>query len=232
MRAPVSIVIPTLNAAESLPATLGCLGEGLEAGLIRELILSDGGSSDGTARLGDAAGALVVTGPAGRGGQLRRGADQAEGDWLLFLHADTCLGDGWTGALLAHLRDRDGQAGYFRLGFRASGLAPRIVAGWANWRSRAFGLPYGDQGLLISRSLYDSVGGFPDIPLLEDVALAQKLGGRLVALDARAWTSAERYQRDGWLRRGGRNLVTLTRYLLGADPARLRRGYERGGGGR
>ncbi len=232
MRAPVSIVIPTLNAAEVLPATLGCLGEGLEAGLIRELILSDGGSTDGTPRLGEEAGAMVVSGPAGRGTQLRRGAEWAGGEWLLFLHADTCLGDGWSAALLDHLRDREEQAGYFRLGFRASGLAPRVVAGWANWRSRAFGLPYGDQGLLISRRLYDRVGGFPDIPLMEDVALAQKLGGRLVELDACAWTSAERYQRDGWLRRGGRNLVTLTRYLMGTDPERLRKSYEKGHDGR
>ncbi|MDF0599931.1 TIGR04283 family arsenosugar biosynthesis glycosyltransferase [Psychromarinibacter sp. C21-152] len=227
MRAPVSVIVPTLDAAREVPATLASLGEGLEEGVIRELILSDGGSADGTARIADAAGAILVTGPAGRGGQLARGAAEAQAEWLLFLHADTQLGPGWAPALLGHLRDHPDKAGHFRLAFRADGSAARLVARWANFRARAFGLPYGDQGLLISRRLYDAVGGYPEIPLMEDVALARALGRRLVPLPATAWTSAERYERQGWLRRGTRNLVTLTRYLLGADPERLARAYSR-----
>ncbi|MDJ0626874.1 MAG: TIGR04283 family arsenosugar biosynthesis glycosyltransferase [Rhodobacter sp.] len=227
MRAPLSIIIPTLDAAGQLPAALGCLGEGLEAGLIRELIVSDGGSTDGTAGIAEEAGAVLLTGPPGRGGQLRRGAQAAQGEWLLFLHADTHLSDGWREALLRHLRDRREMAGYFRLGFRAEGPAPRMVAGWANLRARLLGLPYGDQGLLISRRLYDDCGGYPDIPLMEDVAIARALGGQLAPIEAVAWTGAERYQRQGWVRRGGRNLVTVTRYFLGADPERLARSYSR-----
>ena len=227
MRAPVSIIVPTLDAADDLPATLASLAEGLQAGLIRELILSDGGSADAIGAVADAAGAVLIAGPKGRGGQLRRGAQAAQGDWLLFLHADTRLGPGWAGAVLAHLRDNADRAAYFRLRFRASGPAPRVVAGWANLRARLFGLPYGDQGLLIARDLYLAAGGHPDIPLMEDVALARALSGRLAALDATAHTSAARYQRQGWLRRGGRNLLILVRYLLGADPARLARAYAR-----
>ncbi len=227
MRAPVSVIIPTLDAAAALPPTLGALGEGLQAGLIRELIVADGGSTDATRAVAEQAGALWVPGAAGRGGQLRRGAAAAAGEWLLFLHADTRLSEGWPQALLEHLRDRPQRAGHFRLAFRAEGRAARLVAGWANLRARAFGLPYGDQGLLVPRALYDSVGGYPDIPLMEDVAIVRALSGQLSPLEATAWTSAERFLRQGWLRRGGRNLLTLTRYLMGADPERLARDYAR-----
>ncbi len=227
MRAPISIVIPTLNAADELPGTLASLGEGLQEGLIREVILSDGGSTDGTRAIADAAGAGWVTGAAGRGGQLARGVAAAEGAWLLCLHADTHLGPGWTTAVLAHLRDAPDRAGHFRLRFRAEGLAPRIVASWANWRSRVLGLPYGDQGLLVSRALYDESGGFPEIPLMEDVALARALRGRLMEVPAEAWTSAARYQAQGWVRRGARNLLCLARYFLGVSPEVLARRYRR-----
>ncbi len=224
MRAPLSIIIPTLNAAASLPEALHALIEGLEADLLREVILSDGGSTDGTQPLGEEAGCLWVQGAAGRGGQLLRGAEAAQGEWLLFLHADTVLSAGWAAAVQAHINSGQG-AGYFRLAFDAQGLAPRWVAGWANLRARLFGLPYGDQGLLISRELYDAVGGYADMPLMEDVAMARALRGRLRMLPVVARTSAARYQQAGWLRQGARNLWRLLRYLAGGDPARLRRGY-------
>ncbi len=227
MRAPVSIIIPTLNAAEALPGTLAALTEGLEAGLIRELILSDGGSRDGLAALAGEAGAILLQGAPGRGGQLARGSARAGGDWLLFLHADTRLGSGWAQAVLDHVCHHPGKAGYFRLAFRTEGRAARRVAAWANWRSRRLGLPYGDQGLLVHRDLYDRVGGYPDIALMEDVALVRALKGRLRQLDATAFTSAERYLRQGWVLRGARNLLTLARYLLGADPSKLAAFYAR-----
>ncbi len=223
MRAKLSVVIPTLNAAGALPACLAALIEGLEAGLIRELVVSDGGSGDATAQIADAAGAILITGRASRGGQLRRGAAMAQGDWLLFLHADTCLPPGWAGVVAAQMEL--GRPGCFRLGFDARGLAPRLVAGWANLRTRLFSLPYGDQGLLIARSDYDAIGGYADIALMEDVAMARALGRRLSVMPARAITSAARYERDGWLRRGGRNLLLLLRYLAGADPEYLARRY-------
>jgi rSAM/selenodomain-associated transferase 2 len=227
MRAPVSIIIPTLNAGAVLPETLAHLGEGLEAGLIRELVISDGGSDDDTCAVADAAGALVVPGPPGRGGQLMRGVAASEGEWLLILHADTHLAPGWAAAVLAHLREQPGAAGYFRLAFRTQGFAPRMVAGWANLRARLFGLPYGDQGLLVARALYDRVGGYPDIPLMEDVAIARSLRGQLARLNATVTTSAARYVARGWLRRGARNLITLARYQAGADPADLSKFYHK-----
>ncbi|MFU1478089.1 TIGR04283 family arsenosugar biosynthesis glycosyltransferase [Roseovarius sp. C7] len=222
MRAKLSVIIPTLEAGAVLPACAAALFEGVEAGLIRELLISDGGSSDATAQIAEEIGAELVTGPASRGGQLRRGAAAARGDWLLILHADTRLSAGWTVAVAEAMAS--GRPGYFRLRFDARGLAPRLVAGWANLRARVFGLPYGDQGLLIPRQTYEAAGGYPDIPLMEDVALVRKLP-RLTPIDAEALTGAEKYLRDGWVRRGARNLWCLIRYLLGADPARLARKY-------
>lgn len=223
MRATLSVVIPTLNAAEALPGCLSALMEGLDAGLIRELILTDGGSDDATPVIADEVGATWVTGAPSRGGQLRRGAGAAKGDWLLFLHADSRLPDGWSARVSAQITS--GRPGYFRLRFDARGLGAGWVAGWANLRSRLFGLPYGDQGLLISRRDYDAVGGYQDIPLMEDVAIARKLRGRLTMIPAAITTSAERYRRDGWLRRGARNLSLLLRYFAGVDPDRLARRY-------
>jgi len=222
MRAPLSIVIPTLNAADALPACLGALMEGLEAGLIREVIVTDGGSEDETRKVAEAWGAEVILGAASRGGQLQRGCAAARGEWLLVVHADTCLAPGWAEDVIAHLPT--GQAGYFRLRFDHGG---RWVAGWANLRSRWLGLPYGDQGLLISRALYDWSGGYLNQPLMEDVALARTLRGQLKSLQTNAITSARRYRRDGWLRRGARNLWTLARYFMGVDPARLAQLYNR-----
>ena len=227
MRAPISIVIPTLNAVDELPGTLAALGEGLEAGILRELVLSDGGSEDDIETLATEAGADLVRGPAGRGGQLARGAAAAKGAWLLFLHADTRLSEGWSRAAQAHMRENPRMAGYFRLRFRTEGIAPRLAAGWANLRSRRFGLPYGDQGLLIPRPLYDSVGGYRDIPLMEDVEMARALSGRLALLPAEALTSAARYENGGWIRHGAGNLARLARHRLGADPETLAAEYRR-----
>lgn len=225
MRAPISVIIPTLNAEAALPSCLDGLMEGLEAGLIRELIISDGGSEDATGATAQAWGAEVLHGAASRGGQLRRGCAEAKADWLLIVHADTVLQPGWTKAVRAHLAHPE-RAGWFRLSFDHSGLAAGIFAGWANLRSR-FGLPYGDQGLLISAALYAKSGGYADQPLMEDVALARALRGKLVPLDGVARTSAEKYQRQGWLRRGARNLWTLIRYFAGTDVHRLATGYRR-----
>jgi rSAM/selenodomain-associated transferase 2 len=225
MRAPISVVIPVLNAGNALPSCAASLIEGVEAGLIRELIASDGGSIDEAERIADDIGAVWVSGAASRGGQLLRGCMAAQGDWLLILHADTQLKAGWSDVAAAHLDRAD--AGYFKLQFATGGMPAMIVAGWANIRSRLFGLPYGDQGLLISRDLYDAVGGYRDIPLMEDVAMARALKGRLVGLDARAVTSADKYVRGGWLTRGSRNLWTLISYFAGVPVEKLAAAYRK-----
>nr|WP_298258055.1 TIGR04283 family arsenosugar biosynthesis glycosyltransferase [uncultured Litoreibacter sp.] len=228
MSAPFSIVIPTLNAAAELPATVNALLPGLEMGMIRELIISDGGSTDDTLMIAEEAGAVIVDGPKGRGGQLHRGAKAAKGEWLLFLHADTHLAPDWVGAAAIHRAEHPNLAAAFRLSFRAKGIAPRLVASWANMRSIGLNLPYGDQGLIMSRALYDYCGGYPDQPLMEDVALARALKGRIRLLDTHVATGAERYEKNGWLRQSLRNFATLTRYSFGADPEALAARYHKG----
>jgi rSAM/selenodomain-associated transferase 2 len=223
MRAPISVIVPTLNAGIGLHHTLSCLMEAVDAGLIREVIVSDAGSVDQTLEIAKDWGSEIVTGPPSRGGQLRRGCLAAKGEWLMALHADTILSEGWSMAVGQHLHT--GQAGWFSLGFDKGGLKGQLVALWANIRSR-FGLPYGDQGLLISRQMYDAVGGYSDIPLMEDVALARALKGRLQKIDAVAITSAAKYQTQGWVKRGARNLWTLVRYFAGIDPEKLAREYR------
>ena len=224
MSAPISVVIPTLNSANSLPATLLSLMEGLDAGLICEVVVSDGGSTDASGAIALAWGAEIVTGAASRGGQLRRGVAATRGAWVMVLHADTILQEGWAEQLKAAM-----QQGplCFSLAFRARGFAARWVAAWANLRSDLFGLPYGDQGLVVRRSDYDRSGGYPDQPLMEDVALVRALKRKIHRLPAHAFTRADKYQQQGWLRRGAKNLGLLLRYVLGTNPDDLARRYRK-----
>jgi rSAM/selenodomain-associated transferase 2 len=227
MPAPLSVIIPTLNATDQLPQTLQALMEGVEMGLIGQLILSDGGSVDQIDELAEAAGAVLVIGPAGRGGQLHRGALRAQSPWILFLHADTHLAPGWAAIALQHMNTTPEMAGHFTLRFRSAQKGAALVAAGANLRSQWFGLPYGDQGLLMSRALYDRIGGYRDLPLMEDVEIAKSLKGKLKNLTTFAETSATRFEADGWMRRAAANLWTLCRYKFGASPDRLAARYHR-----
>jgi rSAM/selenodomain-associated transferase 2 len=214
----ISVVIPALNAAGTVPACLAALQVG--AAVIREIIIVDGGSTDGT--LSCAADAIVITAPAGRGGQMRAGIAAARGAFLVLLHADTVLGPEWPAAVAASDPQK---AGYFRFRLDSPRRAARVIEWLVAWRCRWLGLPYGDQGLFISKSLLKQVGGMPELPLMEDVALARRLRGRLVPLAADAVTSAARYDRDGFLRRPLRNLFCLVLYFAGAPPRMIRRIY-------
>jgi rSAM/selenodomain-associated transferase 2 len=225
----ISVVIPTLNAERHLPRALAPLVEGVARGLVKQVIVSDGGSTDETLTVADAAGCDVVTGERGRGRQLRAGAKIAKGKWLLFLHADTVLGPEWAAEAERFIAEPQARwrAAAFRLAFDDASTAARRVAFWAGLRASVLKLPYGDQGLLISRFLYDALGGYADIPLMEDVDLVRRIGRkRLVLLRAEAVTSAEKYRRDGYDRRAWRNLMLMARYLMGADPAVLAKAYD------
>lgn len=226
----ISVVIPVLNASATLGPVLGSVAQGLFSSMLREVILVDGGSDDDVAGIAEASGATLLRAPRGRGTQLRAGAAAAKGPWILFLHADAVPPADWPEAARRHVERAPDKAGWMRLSYDAEGVAPRLVAGWANLRARA-GLPYGDQALLISKTLYDRVGGHPPIPIMEDVALARALGRRRLApLDAVVVTSAERYLREGWIARGSRNLLCLARYFAGVPAERIAASYERSRG--
>jgi rSAM/selenodomain-associated transferase 2 len=224
----LSIVIPTLNAAAGLPATLESLAPAFLDGLAVQLVIADGGSHDSTLAMAEEAGADIVQTKAGRGGQLAAGAGRARGDWLLFLHADTRLAPGWAIEVKDFIRDRGPEcAGYFHFALDDTRLRARLLETAVAWRSRLFVLPYGDQGLVMSRRLYDSIGGFRPLPLMEDVDIARRLGRRFLRpLATRAVTSAARYRRDGYVRRSLRNLACLAGFFLGVAPARLARLYR------
>lgn len=221
------MVIPTLNAGPRLAETLAALVPGVAEGLVREAVIADGGSTDATLAIAEAAGARILTLEPSRGAQLRAACAAARGDWLLALHADTRLEPGWVEAASRHMAQRPEAAGYFRLGFDAPGPAARAWEAGVELRNRLFGLIYGDQGLLVPRALYDAAGGYPDWPMLEDVELVRRIGrARLRPLAARAVTDAGRFQREGWLPRSARNWAILARFLAGADPRDLARAYQ------
>ncbi len=216
----LAVVIPTLDAAGSLAATLASLAPG--RALIDEIVVVDGGSTDATVSVAEVGGARVLRAPRGRGGQLRAGVAATGAPWLLMLHADTRLSPGWPAALPAD----GGRAGWFRLRLDDPDPAARRVERLANWRARRLGLPYGDQGLVLARGLYEATGGYRDLPLMEDVDLARRIGRRRLApLDAEALTSAARYRRDGYWRRPLRNLACLSLFLAGVSAERVARLY-------
>jgi rSAM/selenodomain-associated transferase 2 len=229
-RAPLSIIIPCLNAMPRLADCLAALVIGLGDGLVREAVVVDGSSNDDSAHLAADMGCKVVVVPPeqrGRARQLRAGAAVATGDWLLFLHADTVLQEGWVAAIGDHIANHKGKAAYFRLAFDQPSGEARRVAALANWRARYLGLPYGDQGLLVSRALYDQIGGFEDMALMEDVDIVRRLTkGRIVGLSGVATTSAAKYVKGGWWAMPARNLFLLGAYLLGVKPETLASWYK------
>jgi rSAM/selenodomain-associated transferase 2 len=190
-----------------------------------EVIVVDGGSTDGTRAAAEAAGATVIGAGRGRGVQLDAGARAARGDWLIFLHADTRLEAGWAAALLA-LPDAVA-GGAFRFALDPPRPAYRWLEAGVALRCRLFRLPYGDQGLFARREVYSGIGGFRPLPLMEDVDLVRRLAraGLLAFPAVRAFTSARRFERRGLLATSARNLWLLALYAAGLRPDRLARLY-------
>ncbi|MBC7769353.1 MAG: TIGR04283 family arsenosugar biosynthesis glycosyltransferase [Phycisphaerales bacterium] len=219
----ISVVIPTLNAAAHLPRALAPLVSGAHEGLVKQVIVADGGSTDETLEIADAAGCDIVVSEPGRAKQMRAGALASRANWLLFLHADTALGSGWVSEAERHmsLPQARKRAATFRLALDEDSAVARRIVFWARLRARVMKLPYGDQGLLISRLLYDALGGYPDQPAMADVEIARRIGRkRLAILNTEAFSSAEKYHRDGDMH-ALRNMGLMARYFLGADPVEL-----------
>jgi rSAM/selenodomain-associated transferase 2 len=222
-----SIVIPTLNAGMSLGHTLESLKQESIDGTV-EIIVVDGGSDDATVAVATEFGARVLRAPRGRGQQLARAAAEASGEWLLFLHADTAPEPGWSKALavFAAAPEHAKQAAVFRFALDDPSPAARRLERIVAWRTKVMAMPYGDQGLFLSRDFYRALGGYRPLPLYEDVDLIRRIGQRrLVALNVRAVTSAVRYRGPGYPLRSARNLCCLALYYLGVSPGLIARYY-------
>jgi len=222
----ISVIIPTLNEAVNLLTLLAEMDR--EDGV--EVIVADGGSSDGTGELAKAAGVEVVFAPRGRAYQQNAGAAVATGEILLFLHVDTTLPDGFAAAVRACLAQPGVVAGAFRLGIAGEAKGLRLIERVANWRSRWLGLPYGDQALFIRRRSFAALGGFPEQEIMEDFALARRIKklGKIELLELAVLTSGRRWQRLGIIRTTLINQLIILGYFLGIAPARLA-GWYRGG---
>ena len=221
----LSIVVPTLNEAEGIAAHLEALAPLRQRGA--EVIVVDGGSRDGTVDLARPAADRVIASPRGRAAQMNAGAALARGAVLLFLHADTRLPGNADALVLAGL-ELSGRA-WGRFDIAIAGRSPllAIVAVAINLRSRLTRIATGDQAIFVSRDVFATVGGFPDIALMEDVALSRALKriSRPVCVAAKVTTSGRRWEQHGVLR----TVVLMWRlrlaYFLGAEPAALARRY-------
>ena len=221
----LSAVIPTLNEAQSLPNLLDDLRK---VPLDVEIIVADGSSTDHTAAIAREAGAHVVDAPRGRGVQMNAGAAAAAAPMLLFLHADVRFPEAARAELVRAVQTGV-DAAVWRLAIAADGTWPRIMEFGARIRDRVGGLPYGDQGLLVRRALFDGVGGFEEIPIMEDVAIVRALGKRtrIGRLAAPICVSPRRWEREGPYRAWLRNAVLISAYSIGVSPHRLAQWYRR-----
>lgn len=232
----ISVVVPALDEERALPGVLASL-RGQRVPPPFEVILADGGSRDRTVPLFSEITAswpkprpgvfVVACERRGRAAQMNAGARAARGECLLFLHADTLLPPAALAAVAAALRDRRVAGGGFRHRFREPGAFLRVISIWATARSRLLRIHFGDQAMFLRRSVFEALGGFPDVPLFEDLRLARSLrrAGRVVTLPIHATTSARRLARGGALRTGVQFAALRLRHALGADPGVLRRGY-------
>lgn len=223
--ATLGVVIPTINEAGHLP---GLLADLAEVRLPLRVVVSDGGSADDTLDLARAGGAVCLSAPRGRAAQMNAGARALDTPWLLFLHADSRIPPGSRSALVSALDSGNGPAAaYFPFRLQGRGWFWRLMETAQRLRERLTGLVYGDQGLLVRRETFEAVGGYPELPLMEDVEMVRRLrrSGGIERLPGPLVTSPRTYQRLGrwkvWLRNG----VAISLYLAGVAPERLVRWY-------
>jgi rSAM/selenodomain-associated transferase 2 len=223
----ISIIIPVLNEAPVITQTLSALQPFRMKG--HEVIVVDGGSEDTSVTRSRPLADHVVWSPQGRSRQMNAGARVASGEILLFLHADTFLPDWADGFIISGMRQRGRTWGRFDV--RLSGEHPllRLIEYLMNWRSRLSGIATGDQGIFVRREVFQLVGGFPEIDLMEDIALTKALRkeGRPLCLRPKVVTSSRRWEDNGMIRTVLLMWYLRLVYFLGADPNRLSRLYRK-----
>jgi rSAM/selenodomain-associated transferase 2/rSAM/selenodomain-associated transferase 1 len=222
----ISVIVPVLNEGAHIRATLASARRGRDV----EVIVVDGGSRDGTVALARRAGAPVIRGPACRAVQMNLGAAAAGGDVLLFLHGDTQLPEGFDGHVRQALQGPGVAAGAFRLRLDDAGRAVRLAEGIINWRTHRWRMPYGDQALFLRTELFRRLGGFPEMPIMEDYEMVRRLrrAGRIVVVGEPVLSSARRWRRLGVARTMLVNWAVVIGYRLGVPAERLA-GWYRGG---
>jgi rSAM/selenodomain-associated transferase 2/rSAM/selenodomain-associated transferase 1 len=223
----LSIIIPAIDEADGIQSALAGT-EGIPS--VTERIVVDGGSRDGTEERARACGAKVIASSPIRSAQMNAGARAAEGTVLLFLHADTTLPPGFEHHVREILDRPDTVAGAFRLGIDGSFPGLRVIEWLANFRSICMGMPYGDQAIFITAQVFDRIGGFPEIPIMEDFAVMRRLRsqGRIGIARTAVTSSSRRYEELGFWRTTGINQLMIIAYLVGVSPARLARWYRSG----
>ncbi len=215
----ISVIVPTLNESGRIAAAL----RQLDAASVEEVIVVDGGSRDGTAAIAASLGATVLQAPASRGGQQNLGARHAKGSILLFLHADTLLPPGFADQIRTALDEPWASAGAFQFRLDASGWRFRLVERMVALRCRLLHLPYGDQALFVRRASFEQVGGFADLPAMEDFDLVRRLRqvGRIVLAEGYAVTSARRWRSEGVWRLTWTHQLCILGYYLRAPLRRV-----------
>ncbi|MFQ5463233.1 MAG: TIGR04283 family arsenosugar biosynthesis glycosyltransferase [Phycisphaerae bacterium] len=222
----ISVVIPARNEEEGIGRVLCRIAEEP----VWETIVADGGSTDRTRDVARSLGARVVAAPIGRGRQISAGARSATGDALLFLHADTLLPPSFSRHISDTLNKPGVSGGAFLLGIDRPGARFRMIETLANARSRWFSRPYGDQAIFVDRGVFDRIGGFPELPVMEDVAfirLLKKLG-RVEMAPVAVSTSARRWLENGVVLTTVHNQLCLFAYVVGVSPERIARWRGRG----
>ena len=223
----LSIIIPVLNEAAIIRSLLSRLQDRVGV----EIIVVDGGSEDNTLELAQGEGVRVILSPQkGRANQMNAGAAFATGDILLFLHADTQLPPDYLDLVKDTLANSNAIAGAFELAIDGDNKSLRWVEKMVKWRSRWFSLPYGDQAIFLTRTVFEEMGGFADLPIMEDFELIQRLKkqGRIAIAPAAVLTSSRRWQKLGVFKTTLINQLIILGYYLGIPPRQLRRLYEFG----
>ena len=221
----ISVIIPTLNESATIVSTLDHIGSTKNV----EVIVVDGGSTDGTVEQAESYGAKIIRAPRGRAVQMNTGAAAATGDILLFLHADTLLPEGFAGHIRQTLKISGVVAGAFELGIDSPVGSLRVMEKVANWRSRSLQMPYGDQAMFLTDAMFQEVGGFPEMPIMEDFAFIKKLQkkGRIEIVPAAVMTSPRRWLSIGVWKTWIVNRLMVAGYTLGIAPETLARWYNR-----
>ncbi|MBD2246956.1 TIGR04283 family arsenosugar biosynthesis glycosyltransferase [Nostoc sp. FACHB-888] len=215
----ISIIIPTLNEAENIKEAI--VTTQLNTNI--EVIIVDGGSKDDTIEIAQSLGVKVISSSPGRGVQMNVGAVAATGDILLFLHADTRLPTGFDEMVRTALQQPGTVAGAFNLRIDASLLSLRWVELGVNLRSHFYQMPYGDQAIFLTKTVFHQIGGFPELPIMEDFELIRRLKriGRIVIIPTPVVTSARRWLRKGVFKNTLLNQIVIIAYLLGVSPERI-----------